>query len=231
MTITAEKQLDTPATPSRPSSADTDRARVRSDVTLAARVIPTHYPLETFIAVNPLAGLEGMPFEQAVRRAGDLYGTAGTVGEAAFRQMHRQGRITDADLDSALARRYPNLSAESTLRIGGRTISPVELLRAEGARSTQRSDSHELVLEGIAIACYAMSLAPVTWVVIAEIFPNRIRGAAMSMAKGVPAVRVTKPDEVGPAIERALATPGPFLIDAVLEGNVHPEMIGVRCGQ
>jgi sugar porter (SP) family MFS transporter len=33
-----------------------------------------------------------------------------------------------------------------------------------------------------AIACYAMSLAPVTWVVISEIFPNRIRGAAMSLA-------------------------------------------------
>jgi sugar porter (SP) family MFS transporter len=33
-----------------------------------------------------------------------------------------------------------------------------------------------------AIACYAMSLAPVTWVVISEIFPNRIRGAAMAVA-------------------------------------------------
>ena len=33
-----------------------------------------------------------------------------------------------------------------------------------------------------AIACYAMSLAPATWVVIAEIFPNRIRGGAMSIA-------------------------------------------------
>ncbi|MCL5097409.1 MAG: sugar porter family MFS transporter [Candidatus Omnitrophica bacterium] len=33
-----------------------------------------------------------------------------------------------------------------------------------------------------AIGCYAMSLAPVTWVVISEIFPNRIRGAAMSIA-------------------------------------------------
>ena len=34
----------------------------------------------------------------------------------------------------------------------------------------------------MAIACYAMSLAPVTWVVLSEIFPNRIRGAAMSVA-------------------------------------------------
>jgi MFS family permease len=33
-----------------------------------------------------------------------------------------------------------------------------------------------------AIACYACTLAPVTWVVLSEIFPNRIRGAAMSVA-------------------------------------------------
>ena len=35
-----------------------------------------------------------------------------------------------------------------------------------------------------AIGSYAMSLAPVTWVIISEIFPNRIRGTAMSAAVG-----------------------------------------------
>jgi sugar porter (SP) family MFS transporter len=35
-----------------------------------------------------------------------------------------------------------------------------------------------------AIATYSMSLAPVTWVIISEIFPNRIRGSAMSIAVG-----------------------------------------------
>jgi MFS family permease len=39
-----------------------------------------------------------------------------------------------------------------------------------------------LLLVLAAIGCYAMSLAPVTWVIIAEIFPNRIRGGAMSVA-------------------------------------------------
>lgn len=34
----------------------------------------------------------------------------------------------------------------------------------------------------IAIAIYAMSLAPITWVILSEIFPNRIRGAAMALA-------------------------------------------------
>jgi sugar porter (SP) family MFS transporter len=39
-----------------------------------------------------------------------------------------------------------------------------------------------LVLVLSVICCYSMSLAPITWVVISEIFPNRIRGAAMAVA-------------------------------------------------
>ena len=39
-----------------------------------------------------------------------------------------------------------------------------------------------VVLVMAAIACYAMPLAPVTWVLISEIFPNRIRGTAVSLA-------------------------------------------------
>lgn len=33
----------------------------------------------------------------------------------------------------------------------------------------------------LAIACYAMTLGPVTWVLLAEIFPNRVRGVAMAV--------------------------------------------------
>ena len=33
-----------------------------------------------------------------------------------------------------------------------------------------------------AIAFYSFSLAPVVWVLLSELFPNRIRGAAMSVA-------------------------------------------------
>lgn len=39
-----------------------------------------------------------------------------------------------------------------------------------------------LILVVAAIACYAMTLAPVVWVVISEIFPNRIRGMAMAVS-------------------------------------------------
>ncbi|WP_028375640.1 sugar porter family MFS transporter [Leeuwenhoekiella sp. MAR_2009_132] len=39
-----------------------------------------------------------------------------------------------------------------------------------------------LILVIVAIAIYSMSLAPITWVVLSEIFPNRLRGVAMSIA-------------------------------------------------
>ena len=50
--------------------------------------------------------------------------------------------------------------------------------------------SYFLHLKGLAVvipvlasmACYALSLAPITWVLISEIFPNRIRGAAVATA-------------------------------------------------
>lgn len=39
-----------------------------------------------------------------------------------------------------------------------------------------------LLLVVLAIACYAMSLAPIVWVVLSEIFPARVRGAAMAVS-------------------------------------------------
>ena len=47
---------------------------------------------------------------------------------------------------------------------------------------TESKGFHVLFLVVSAIACYSFSLAPVTWVILSEIFPNRIRGAAMSIA-------------------------------------------------
>ena len=47
---------------------------------------------------------------------------------------------------------------------------------------TQSRGIHVLLLVVLAIACFSCSLGPITWVILSEIFPNRIRGAAMSLA-------------------------------------------------
>ena len=55
--------------------------------------------------------------------------------------------------------------------------------------------------------------------------------SVMAKALGVAGRRVETVADIVPAIEEMLAHQGPYLLDVVLEGNVHPELIGVRCGQ
>ena len=81
------------------------RARLRVDVSLAGRVLATNWPLSTFIAVNPLAGLEDRPFGAAVDQMGELLGARGTLSELQFRRLYAGGRIQHADLRAALHRR------------------------------------------------------------------------------------------------------------------------------
>ena len=68
------------------------------------------------------------------------------------------------------------------LMILGSTGLAVTYLLLGSAFNFQLKGVAVLSLVVIAIAIYAMSLAPITWVILSEIFPNRIRGAAMALA-------------------------------------------------
>ncbi len=74
----------------------------------------------------------------------------------------------------------------------------------------QSSGVHMLILVVSAIACYAMSLAPITWVVISELFPNRVRGAAMSIAVLALWVACTVLTFTFPTLNRTLGAHGAF---------------------
>ncbi|HUR32383.1 MAG TPA: thiamine pyrophosphate-binding protein [Vicinamibacterales bacterium] len=58
-----------------------------------------------------------------------------------------------------------------------------------------------------------------------------LKFAEIAQGLSVPAVRVEKPWDIAPAVRQALASPGPFLIDLVLEGDTHPDRVGNTCGQ
>ena len=73
-----------------------------------------------------------------------------------------------------------------------------------------------LVLVLAAIACYSMSLAPVTWVVIAEIFPNRIRGRAVSVAVTSLWIACFVLTYTFPMLNSALNTAGVFFVYAAI---------------
>lgn len=67
-----------------------------------------------------------------------------------------------------------------------------------------------------AIGCYAMSLAPVVWVVIAEIFPNRIRGAAMSVCVSALWIGCFLLTYTFPILNSALGAHGTFWLYAAI---------------
>lgn len=73
-----------------------------------------------------------------------------------------------------------------------------------------------LALVLAAIGCYAMSLAPVTWVVISEIFPNRIRGAAMAVAVTALWIACFLLTFTFPSLNRNLGASGTFWIYAAI---------------
>jgi sugar porter (SP) family MFS transporter len=73
-----------------------------------------------------------------------------------------------------------------------------------------------LMLVLAAIGCYAMSLAPVTWVVIAEIFPNRIRGAAMAVAVSALWIACFLLTYTFPILNKVLGSAGTFWLYATI---------------
>ena len=69
-----------------------------------------------------------------------------------------------------------------TLMLAGSAAIGVSHLLLGGAYAAGLKGLPVLVLTLCSLGAYALSLAPVTWVLIAEIFPNRVRGAAVSVA-------------------------------------------------
>ena len=73
-----------------------------------------------------------------------------------------------------------------------------------------------VLLTVAAIACYAMTLAPVTWVLLSEIFPNRVRGIAMAVCTFALWVGSCTLTFAFPSMNAALGCSGSFLIYAAI---------------
>lgn len=73
-----------------------------------------------------------------------------------------------------------------------------------------------LVLTLSAIACYAVTLAPVTWVLISEIFPNRVRSHGVSAAVSALWIASFLLTYTFPILNRSLGTGNVFLSYGVI---------------
>lgn len=73
-----------------------------------------------------------------------------------------------------------------------------------------------VILTVAAIACYAMTLGPVTWVLLSEIFPNRVRGIAMATCTFALWVGSCTLTFAFPSMNAALGCSGSFWIYAAI---------------
>lgn len=84
-----------------------DRKRLRLDrlsaaVADAARLLPKQGPIGVFVHHNTLRNFEHLPFEEAVKRAAQLFGAEPYMSEAAYRAELARGRIQLVDIDAVL---------------------------------------------------------------------------------------------------------------------------------
>lgn len=69
-----------------------------------------------------------------------------------------------------------------------------------------------VILVVMAISCYAMTLGPITWVLLSEIFPDKIRGVAMATCTFALWVGCCTLTFTFPSLNAALGTYGTFWI-------------------
>lgn len=101
---------------------------LRADVTTASRLVAPSWPLTSFVAVNPLHGLEDLPFDAACAQARRWMGARTHLPLDAYREAHRHGAITDRDLRAAVARRDPLVLLEPPVLVGGRAVEALEIV-------------------------------------------------------------------------------------------------------
>jgi SP family sugar porter-like MFS transporter len=75
-----------------------------------------------------------------------------------------------------------------------------------------------VVLVVLAIAIYSFSLAPITWVLLSEIFPNRIRGAAMSISVSALWIGCFSISYLFPILEKAIGLDKAFWLYSLICG-------------
>ena len=112
-------------------SDPTRRAPIRSDVTRAKNVIAPSWPLTSFVAVNPLGGLEQAGFEAASRLARRTLGARTHLSLDDSRRDHLAGHTTSDDLEWAIHSRFAELCAADPIHVAGREIPVADIIELD----------------------------------------------------------------------------------------------------
>ena len=110
-------------------TASIDRSVLVADVARAGAFVAPYWPLTSFVAVNPLGGLQDKPFDEATSLAGRWFGARTHLALDAYRTEYARGAISDADLDRSILRRLPWVADAPPVEIGRVRFDVIDLIR------------------------------------------------------------------------------------------------------
>ncbi|HEY1786143.1 MAG TPA: putative inorganic carbon transporter subunit DabA, partial [Pirellulales bacterium] len=87
-----------------PSDQPPESIRLERAIEKIGNLLPVSGPITAFAWLNTLQGFEDLPFEEAVKRAGRLFGCHPYLTEDRYRDKFVQGRIRRGDLAAVLAK-------------------------------------------------------------------------------------------------------------------------------
>jgi uncharacterized protein YbcC (UPF0753/DUF2309 family) len=96
------------------------RAHLHELIEHAAHLLPAQGPIRVFIHHNTLHAFEDLPFDEAVTRAGRIFGCHPYLPEERYRQQLARGRIRDADVQAVLRQDLGKRGDEPILHLGTR---------------------------------------------------------------------------------------------------------------
>lgn len=102
-------------------------AGVRAHIARASRMITPTWPLESFIAVNPVSGYEHLPFgDQTTTVPGITF----TRTEQDYLHAHAMGEVSSDALRQAITRLIAEVVTSAPVTAGGRSVSGVDVALA-----------------------------------------------------------------------------------------------------
>lgn len=96
-----------------------EKLKVRSMVYVAAKPVPFFWPMRAFIHHNPLHGLEGLPFEEAVVAGAKIFHGQTFLPRSTYQAYLEEGRVDKEKMNSLLATFIDEQEAPADLDIMG----------------------------------------------------------------------------------------------------------------
>ncbi len=113
---------------------------LRAAIGHAAHLLPAQGPISVFIHHNTLHAFEKLPFDEAVRRGGEVFGCEPYLSEDRYRAELRKGRIRVSDLEAVL---HLEMAAATADPLVG-TTTPFDLRRTMLERPIWAATAAEL---------------------------------------------------------------------------------------